>query len=957
MKLKLKKIITICLIVINIFSLTALPVYADMTQVMLGNPMGLVDTVFSELGVDKEEVQNAMKTVSVSRRKVNPPTVSLTFDPTDPIPGEKVTVTAMPTYFMNTTKNLYFTWYIKSKQCEDSANRAKCDLDTDGDVDIEDYKIKAARLLANNDFVWQPEDTVYSQDNHKDSNTDGYVSVFGGDDQREKSEHCFVHDVASGDNYEMETCKHLFPNAPGNETGDGEFGREEEKFWHTDPNNKDTASTGNTDEANVAGLGENTVSFTYAAGDKIGVAVEGVAVQPTQEEDSSYMTMWALTKNKCDPTHDEDNAGYPKTTGPTATPYANMNGDVATANYTTTRTVTTVQEIVPDTQVNDNATIRTKTTTRTVITRIDPLDPSTIIPVSDTTAYTSTCPASTTELGGSISEDGHTYTCTGSDVYQQGLTITDMDSDDLNACLESNLITPAEGGGTTEKLDVSLSYLPENPINDSSDESGENKNGDEVTFTATVANPNNSAYLNYTWEIYAGDDVSDPDSWKVLPASTLNLTGIDASQTSGLGITTFKFKLNFKDADFTSVTTTGKLPKYLKVKVTAKETLAEGSGEREGHTDITMPISSSEERIRVYTAKINVDNINFPAERADQAGLDAQERCLFTDPETGTKTPSAVCEVAKDEIVGVGINNGSESNPTYTEFLWTIDGATQVCPDENFSLCLSSDGKSTERTYFPILKEPGDSYTVGLSALNKETGERIDLTRVFQVSTPEVKIVPTEKDAAENYICRGLLLGKYQDFNTGQFSYEDRSNTNFQARIGNNLELTPVFSGTVGTLDFQDVAGSPSNCPYQWTVDGVTINADNATEYGFSIDTKNYGKLTLPPKASGEKYVISLSTVFTPTNGAKQMLSKYWNITYNEFYERRLNHEIEIEMLDTDAEISQKTNSPRKILATVSSGLPGYTAFLFRMVLSGMAIILALKIIFFILPKTKFDEF
>jgi hypothetical protein len=981
-KKKLKKIIITCLVILNIFSLTVLPVYAGMTSVLLGDPVGTMDTVLGELGIDKNELKNTMKTINVARRKINPPMVSLTFDPADPVPGEKVTVTAMPTNFINTTENLYFTWYIKSKACEKDENKDKCDLDGKNGVDIEDYKIKAARILANDDFVWQPPETVYTEANHKDGNTDGYEAVFGGDDQRGKDTHCFVHNVKTGDDYELKECKHLFPNAPGDTTGgsDGKFGLSEEKFWHTNPNNKDTASTGNTDEANVAGLGENTITFPFTAGDKIGVVVEGSAIQPTQEKDSSYRTMWAFSKNNCEPKNMDHDAGYPKITGPTVQVYKDTHTIAGTPptrhfelNYTSTDTTTTTQTTIPETKVNDNVMLRTKTIIKTVVHKFDPATALTTIEPPDLYSYTSTCPTSTYAQGGTINEDGVTYTCTGPDV-DATISSTGMDVNDLNACLESNLVSPSEGGGTTEKLDTSLKYLPENPINDTSD----NKDGDEVTFTSAVANATNANALNYTWEIFAGEDVADPDNWILLGKDMLTEVGI--TQMSGLGIITLKLKLNFKDANFQAFTSK-KLPKFLKVKVTAKETLLEGK-EREGHADVTLPLSSSTETLRVYTAAsvylssgATTESIyisRIPVGERYEGELDG-ERCLLEIPTkdsvgniTTTIQQEAVCEVVKDEMIGVVFDNtGTEK---YTEFLWTLDGATQVCPDENFISCSDATGKSTARTYFPILKGVGDKYTVGLSALNKETGKRIELTKVFKVTVPGVKIVPKynstttdNKDASGNQTCKGIKLGDYEDFlgNT----YNDRSEIKFQALTGNNIVLTPEFSGTVASKDIplknKVHTTDPDEYiyPYQWNIDGVIIDSyDTARKYGYSIDMQNYGKLTLPPKESGEKYLISLSTTFAPNNSIKKMLNKYWNINYNEFYEKKLSHNIEIEMTDI-APLAQKETSSKKIFATVSSGIPNYIAFLFRIVLSGFAIILAIKIIFFILPKTNTNEF
>jgi hypothetical protein len=813
MKKKLKKILIASLVVLNFFSLSGLPVYGDTFS--LGNPTEAMDKIFEDLGVNKTELKNTIKTVNVSRMKKTPPLVSLTFLPENPLPGEKITAQATPTYFMNETKNLYFTWFLKRKSCKKNNNNNDCT--------IEDYKEVAARIIANDDFEWEKASASYDGVRGCGFMSGGetYRGIIGGNDQEGKNDHCFIHDVKTGNEYEIE-CGHLFPKRRINccpccrkaiitTPGDGMYCSLEEKFWHTDPNNPDTAGTGNGDEANVIGLGVDKFTWTYEAGDEIGVAVEGISVEPTSYADSSYKTMWAFSDNKCDPVGVEGK-------GP-------------------------------------NEMIR-------------------------------------------------------------------MSVDNMNDCLTRNLINPLNMGAENEKLEVSLKYLPETPINDLS----ANKDGDELSLTASVTNATNPAFLNYTWEVYAADS-PNPDSWGV----ALLKNALDgATQTSGLGVSTFGFKLNFSQPK-----------KYLKIKVTVKDTIT--SGTRKGHTDVVVPIFSSEERIKVYTAKTSPElKVDF---NTDGPADSPQERCLFTDPDDETKkTPQSVCEVAKNELIALGVEN--EHNK-YSDFLWTIDGKTQTCPDDNFIKCLK-DGKSTERTYFPILKNPGDQYNVELSMLNATTGERLSLVRTFKVSVPEVKIVPKE-GAAPNYTCRGILLGNYIDFKGTE--YEDHSDTKFQALTGSNIELKPEFFGTATPKNTSDL-----DYAYKWSVDGVAINADNASEYGYTIDPEDYGKLTLPPKDSGTTYLVSFSTMFTPTNETKQILNKYWNVTYNEFYEKKLTHNIEIEMVD-GGPLAKKENTKNKIFATVSSGIPSYIAFLFRIVLSGAAIIFAIKIIFFVLPKTKTDEF
>lgn len=92
-------------------------------------------------------------------------------------------------------------------------------------------------------------------------------------------------------------CTHLFPEV--SRSGDGSFGVSEEEFWGTNPNDPDTADNGNKDEANVVGLGRSSLTWNYAAGDEVGVAVEGTSLIPTKHDDASSMIMWAFSKKDC----------------------------------------------------------------------------------------------------------------------------------------------------------------------------------------------------------------------------------------------------------------------------------------------------------------------------------------------------------------------------------------------------------------------------------------------------------------------------------------------------------------------------------------------------------------------------------------------------------------------------------------------------------------------------------
>ncbi len=127
---------------------------------------------------------------------------------------------------------------------------------------------------------------------------------------------CYIHDFIDGYNYELPSCKHLFPGnySINNPTGDsitkdgqlgesdGDFSIDEEHFWHTNPEDPSTAGNGVKDEANLVGLGQDAYRWIYAPGDQVSVAIEGPSMYSTKYDNSSPMIMWALPKNECDVT-------------------------------------------------------------------------------------------------------------------------------------------------------------------------------------------------------------------------------------------------------------------------------------------------------------------------------------------------------------------------------------------------------------------------------------------------------------------------------------------------------------------------------------------------------------------------------------------------------------------------------------------------------------------------------
>jgi hypothetical protein len=123
---KLKKILLILrftIIVVFIFSQTKTSAAAiSITNIAkiwgATTPAGMMYSMLDDYGVNQDELKYDIQTFNVASKKKTPPSVSLSFNPANPEEGEKITVTASPTYFLNDPKDLYYTWFLRSKDCK-----------------------------------------------------------------------------------------------------------------------------------------------------------------------------------------------------------------------------------------------------------------------------------------------------------------------------------------------------------------------------------------------------------------------------------------------------------------------------------------------------------------------------------------------------------------------------------------------------------------------------------------------------------------------------------------------------------------------------------------------------------------------------------------------------------------------------------------------------------------------
>lgn len=920
-----------------------------------------MDQASSDLGIDNAALKDAISTLNVSNMKQTAPQVSLEFAPTNPKTGDQISAIASPTYFMNDPSNLYFTWFLKHSYCKDASSgeddyNKKCDLNNDKKVDTEDYKIEAMRIIANGGFDWnkalgkdnpkcqatETQPTYCSLNNlyaTSSNDSDGYKAVFGGDDQRGKSTHCYAHNVDSGNEYELPSCKHLFPDTNNDKTvGDENFGEEEELFWRTDPTRKDTAGTGRPDEANVAGLGAIQFKWNYQAGDKVGVAIEGVSTTPTQYKDSSYKTMWAMSKNKCSAGSVKSAPTDDKIITTTVTTRTASNYPIISTSTITTETAITVQKyrlsrtkldgtLVFEESPYDTATTSSTSTaqagssdsTNKIVTTIvatrtavnDSLKATSVVTTTTTTtidSYSVTSDSGILPLVYTTTPSTSTASTTSTDSENR----FDAEKDAVNKCLKDNLVEPLSGG-ESKRFDIVLSRYPENPINDPS----ENEKGDAITINSIITNSEDQTYIKYKWEVYKSyeTDLSTGDWGEPLLKSQIP----GAGQTVGIGLNSFKFNLNFKKP----------IPKFIKISLLASEQISKNTV-NEGRSDLIIPISSTSNKIGLYQTTVS-DSLSL--------SIDAEkERC-----EEGLD--SIVCPVTKNEIVALKVDKAN-----FTGFSWSFDGRPiePLSYDEDTKTCLfgecGRDGEQTNVVYLPILKDEDETYEIEMSADNAD-GERITLSKTLVVADPKINILSDDMNAS-----RPTLLGYYVDpINTNPNPvaqdaslWPDYNDNEFEALPAATIKLGANFSG----ISLNNI---------QWSLDGAILNEETAPIIGADIATD--GKMAFPAtKKLGGVYTISASALYTQNTNVKKFLNKYWGLQLDDFYEKQITDTITIKLTDYFSDqtvplVSQKNTGGKKILASLVSGIPAYINFLFKIILTSVIFLLSSWTILSFFPK------
>lgn len=212
-KKAIKKIILSVFIISEIFLLSIPSAFGSFKIPSFGS---VADEGEDRYNVSGEAVRDMAQSMNVGGLKSTVPELMIIFSPQNPNPGEEMSAQALPMYFSNDAKSLYFTWYLRHNSEGGDDGKGNTDWNGGG-VDIEDYKIEAMRILAQGG--WEPDldkngdgdedDTEdYASINawynaQTDDDNDGYDATSGGDNKKGMKNWCYLHDYTGGKNYEF----------------------------------------------------------------------------------------------------------------------------------------------------------------------------------------------------------------------------------------------------------------------------------------------------------------------------------------------------------------------------------------------------------------------------------------------------------------------------------------------------------------------------------------------------------------------------------------------------------------------------------------------------------------------------------------------------------------------------------------------------------------------------------
>lgn len=601
-------------------------------------------------------------------------------------------------------------------------------------------------------------------------------------------------------------CKHKWTHAPGYTSASGKFPTGEEEYWKTDPTDPDTDGDGLTDEADIIGLGQETFSWNYRPGDRVGVVVEGTSIIPIDEQTAYYKIMW----------------GYP---------------DI--------------------------------------------------------------CDGSKRDI---LDNDE----CESSDDYGHGFLATRAPNEEQ----------------TGDKLKVSLSFTPDNPVADPSDENKENissdgtiSDADQIMLTSSLDNTNyDPQNLYYTWQISKSTDLSG-ENWTEVKDIQNNIDTKTA--TSGLGLSSFTFapKKKLLDENTENIV-------YFKLTLTV--TTASDITTNRGRTSVIIPVNKN--GIKVGLLKVDIED--GKAEPGDEVCTSGLYKMM--------------CPAVQNQMLAAKVTS-KKYDLANAQFSWTLNGEA-YSPPANASQYFS--GLDSRTVIFPVALGEQEVEDISVTATPKNDLAPVTGSRAITVVHPAAFIRSADEDKS------------WQQINT--VASTEQKNT-YENIVSDDTMEALADSKPSYRLDFVPdyLLQNDSNVQIDWLMNGASIHDISF----YDVNPLNGGSATLsdddtvfsfPTDANqGAYYTLSANVRKFWSDGEKKILSSVWNI----------------EPMSLDAQTSVSINtvgqksaditaqsSPGQMLAAIGTHLPEYLMYNLRLALTILVMFFVSSGFYALSRKIKFGD-
>ncbi|MBP6889259.1 MAG: hypothetical protein KBC19_01520 [Candidatus Moranbacteria bacterium] len=847
--------------------------------------------------VNGDSIRDTMQSFNVNNRKKTVPEVSIFFSPSDPKSGEKITARAMPIYFSNPSESMYYTWYLKRKDC----NASTCDYNGDGAYNSKDWRIEAAGILVQNGYDNADPGTSYAVDD----DNDGYKARFGGDDKEGKADYCAVYDPRSGDVYELaNTGSSISFSCPGGTSptcleGETQINPETSTITFggggVDIFGEPVANSGGgtitpfseiSPNCNVGGC--SSVGTPVCAGGHTPTCTSGI---PCCVADPATATVCSASLLSCRATTGGSITNLCKHVF--AHPGGLTSGDGSFGAGEERFWKTNPRD--PSTANNgqkDEATVvglGRDTFSWTYFSGDEvgvAVEGTSMIPTKhdDSSSYVmwafSKNKCNPSLVGGSTSQYVQSVKN-----YPVAFPTADMDPND---CISHNLVNPTEGGQSSN-LAIQLNVNSGSLTNDETSD----KSGDFVTVQTSIENAlQESSNMHYDWII----DISANPRF----TSSTNITAAAISselttRTKGNDLSTLHFKMNMPAALLGGMSGgTG----YIRFRLRAEENIS-GGGIRKGNSEVIAKFTSTGKRIQAYL----VD----PVAAGSRTHVKLNTGAMICN---GSALERTACQVIKNEVIGLRVDSTG-----LRDFSWQINQKPLMCNQSGVSPDCS-DTAQGNTVFFPVTGKTGDSYDVTVTATNTATGQEVTLSRLFYVIDPYVQIVSSDTAVAWK-----KLLGFYRDV-------LGTATTNCPSGLCPNYsdEALQTFSGSVVVLKAEYVPRFITSHPglhTEWRVDGESIEESVTDTISFPI--KKFG---------GTSYDISFQAIILQTDLMRRALYDIWNISPLDSTESNFSGKMQVEVQD-GALASGNEKGIKKYYALLSSYVPETFLFTFRVLLLG----------------------